>query len=78
MGKDREVVKDGGENDMTEEKVRRLPAGGEGWEKKMKRKRSVGTVYTRPTDSEGEAKRTIYHKFSNDSGLQSHDLLGIR
>ncbi|KAI9156794.1 hypothetical protein LWI28_012281 [Acer negundo] len=35
MVKDRDMLKDGGDvSDLVEEKIRRLPAGGEGWDKK--------------------------------------------
>ena len=74
MEKDRDMLKDGGENsDLVEEKIRRLPAGGEGWEKRKKRKRSIGTVFTRPIDSDGELKRSMHHKLNNEPGLQSFD-----
>lgn len=74
MAKDRDLLKDsGGESDMLEEKIHRLPAGGEGWDKKMKRKRSVGTVFARPTDSNGEQKRTVQNKVVSEPGLQSND-----
>ncbi|KAJ9540144.1 hypothetical protein OSB04_026650 [Centaurea solstitialis] len=75
MAKDRDSLKDnGGESDMLEEKIQRLPAGGEGWDKKMKRKRSVGTVFTRPTDSNGEQKRVVQNKVVSENGLQSNDI----
>ncbi|XP_050209438.1 uncharacterized protein LOC126660137 isoform X2 [Mercurialis annua] len=78
MGKDRDVLRDGGEDsDLPEEKVRRVPAGGEGWDRKMKRKRSVGSVFARSTNSDGEAKRIMHHKLSNESGLQSYDTQGF-
>ncbi|KAJ6901384.1 hypothetical protein NC651_019214 [Populus alba x Populus x berolinensis] len=68
----------GGEvSNLSEEKVRRLPAGGEGWDKKMKKKRSVGTVFTRTIDSDGEVKRMMHHKFNNEHGLQSYDAQGF-
>lgn len=77
--KDRDMLKDGGEtSDLVEEKIRRLPAGGEGWDKKMKRKRSVGTVFTRSVDSDGELKRVMHHKLNNESGLPSCDAQGLR
>ncbi|KVI06651.1 heme peroxidase [Cynara cardunculus var. scolymus] len=61
--KDRDLLKDnGGESNMLEEKIQRLPAREEGWDKKMKRKRSVGTVFTRPMDSNGEQKRIVQNK----------------
>jgi hypothetical protein len=74
MAKDREVLKDsGGESDMLEDKIQRLPAGGEGWDKKMKRKRSVGTVLTRPIDSNGDPKRAVQSKAVSEPGLPSND-----
>ncbi|KAK3228498.1 hypothetical protein Dsin_000379 [Dipteronia sinensis] len=79
MVKDRDMLKDGGEvSDLVEEKIRRLPAGGEGWDKKMKRKRSVGTVFTRPVDSDGELKRVMHHKLNNESGLPPCDAQSFR
>lgn len=79
MGKDKDMPKDNGESsDLVEEKIRRLPTGGEGWDKKMKRKRSIGTVFTRPMDSDGELKRAMHHKLNNEPGLQSSDTQGFR
>lgn len=79
MGRDRDMFKDGGEgSEMVEEKIRRLPAGAEGWEKKMKRKRSVGTVFSRPMDGDGELKRVMHPKLNSESGLQSPDAQGFR
>ncbi|KAJ6900834.1 hypothetical protein NC652_026813 [Populus alba x Populus x berolinensis] len=78
-GKDRDIHRDGGEvSDLAEEKVRRLPAGGEGWDRKMKKKRSVGPVFTRTIDNDGEIKRVVHHKFNNEPGLQSYDAQGFR
>lgn len=71
--------KDGGEvSDLNEEKIRRLPAGGEGWDRKMKKKRSVGTVLTKNMDRDGEIKRVMHHKFNNEPSLQSYDAQGFR
>ncbi|CAK7325235.1 unnamed protein product [Dovyalis caffra] len=78
-GKDRDLHRDGGEvSDLADEKVRRLPAGGEGWDRKMKKKRSVGTVFTRTVDSDGEVKRVVHHKLNNEPGLQPGDAQGFR
>ncbi|XP_065870309.1 uncharacterized protein [Euphorbia lathyris] len=78
MGKDREILRNGSEgSDLPEEKVRRLPAGGEGWDRKMKRKRSVGSVFARSTDSDGETRRIMHHKLNNEPGLQSYDSQGF-
>ncbi|EPS74047.1 hypothetical protein M569_00708, partial [Genlisea aurea] len=71
--KDREMIKDNVDPDLAEEKLRRLPAGGEGWDKKMKRKRSVGAAFPRPINNEGEIKRTVLSKHSNETGSQSSD-----
>ncbi|KAK4835115.1 hypothetical protein QYF36_005437 [Acer negundo] len=79
MVKDRDMLKDGGDvSDLVEEKIRRLPAGGEGWDKKMKRKRSVGTVFTRPVDNDGELKRVMHHKLNNEPGLPPCDAQSFR
>lgn len=70
VGKDKDMLKDGGA--VVEEKIRRLPAG-EGWDKKMKRKRSVAAAFSRSMDNEGEVKRPMHNKLSNDPALQSGD-----
>ncbi|XP_047979311.1 uncharacterized protein LOC125221228 [Salvia hispanica] len=72
--KERDFLKDNNaEPDMVEEKIRRLPAGGEGWDKKMKRKRSVGAVSSRSMDNDGELKRNMHNKLSMDSSLLPAD-----
>ncbi|EPS63070.1 hypothetical protein M569_11718, partial [Genlisea aurea] len=69
--KDREMLKDNNaDSDVGEEKLRRFPAG-EGWDKKMKRKRSVGAAISRSVENDGELKRTVHSKLSNESSLQS-------
>ncbi|KAI7730244.1 hypothetical protein M8C21_023081 [Ambrosia artemisiifolia] len=74
MAKDRDSFKDNvGESDILEEKVQRLPVGGEGWDKKMKRKRSVGTGCTRSMDNNGDPKRTIQNKSVSEPVLQTSD-----
>ncbi|XP_057471533.1 uncharacterized protein LOC130760299 isoform X2 [Actinidia eriantha] len=79
MAKERDMLKDcSPSSHLVEEKIRRLPAGGEGWEKKMKRKRSVGTAFTRSVEIDGELKRPMHHKVSNESGIQSSDAHGFR
>ena len=79
MAKERDMLKDSSPSShLVEEKIRRLPAGGEGWEKKMKRKRSVGTAFMRSVEIDGELKRPMHHKVSNESGLQSSDAHGFR
>ncbi|XP_057803647.1 uncharacterized protein LOC131018971 isoform X2 [Salvia miltiorrhiza] len=72
--KERDILKDNNaDSDMVEEKTRRLPAGGEGWDKKMRRKRSVGAVSSRSIDNDGELKRNVHNKLSMDSSLLPGD-----
>ncbi|KAG6417371.1 hypothetical protein SASPL_119525 [Salvia splendens] len=72
--KERDILKDNiADSDMVEEKIRRLPAGGEGWDKKMKRKRSVGAVSSRSLDNDGEPKRNMHNKLSIDSSMLPGD-----
>ncbi|XVF05181.1 hypothetical protein REPUB_Repub05bG0149500 [Reevesia pubescens] len=59
-----------------EEKIRRLP--GEGWETKMKRKRSVAAVGNRVTSADREMKRATQPKLSSESKLRSCDTQGFR
>lgn len=75
MTKERDLPKDSNaDSEIAEEKIRRLPAGGEGWDKiKMKRKRSVGGVFPRSVDNDGELKRPMHHKLTGESSLQSGD-----
>ncbi|XP_022729015.1 uncharacterized protein LOC111284573 isoform X2 [Durio zibethinus] len=54
-----------------EEKIRRLP--GEGWETKMKRKRSVAAVGNRVTGVDRDLKRAMQLKMSSESKLRSCD-----
>lgn len=61
-----------------EEKIRRLPVGGEGWDTKMKRKRSVGAVGNRVISGDRDNKRAIQPKLSADSKLRSCDAQGFR
>ncbi|KAK4764918.1 hypothetical protein SAY86_026008 [Trapa natans] len=73
MGNDRDLSRNGGEGSASvEEKVQRLPAGGEGWEKKIKRKRSIGTVVVRPMEGDGEV-RGATKKVKIDPSLQLSD-----
>nr|GEU44066.1 hypothetical protein [Tanacetum cinerariifolium] len=73
MAKDVNIRDDyGGEPDLFE-KMRRLAAGGEGWDKKVKRKRSVGTVSTRSIDSDGVPKRPLQKKIVDERGSLPRD-----
>ena len=72
MAKDGNLEDNGGESDLFE-KIRRLAAGGEGWDKKIRRKRSVGTVFTRPIDSDGAPKKAALTKVVDERGSQRND-----
>ncbi|KAL8166714.1 hypothetical protein V2J09_008213 [Rumex salicifolius] len=79
LGKDKDINKQGSlSSESMEEKIRKLPAGGESWDKKMKRKRSVSNVISKPVDGDGEAKRAMHSRVSSDSGLPSSDAPPIR
>lgn len=78
LARDRDLLRDGGEgSDLVEEKIRKLPTG-ESWDRRMKRKRTVGTVLNRPLDGEGELKRVMLHKLNNEAGVQSSDSQTVR
>ncbi|KAF5204852.1 spectrin beta chain, brain [Thalictrum thalictroides] len=78
MDKDRDMLRAcNGGSLLGEEKIRGLPASGEGWDKKMKRKRSVGTVVTRVIEGERELKRAMHQKLSNDPRPRPYDANGF-
>nr|KYP69157.1 hypothetical protein KK1_008342 [Cajanus cajan] len=78
IGKDRDNMKDGSRGcDIVEEKIRKLPAGGETWDRKIRRKRSMGTV-ARSIDGEGELKKATPLRLANESGLQVSEAQGLR
>lgn len=63
----------------TDDKLRGLPAGGEGWDRKMKRKRSVGTMVNRSLpDGDRELKQATQQRPSNDPRPRSGDALSFR
>jgi hypothetical protein len=62
---------------FSEEKIRGLAPGGEGWEKKMKRKRSVGTMINRGSDVDRDVKPSVQHRSSEVRG-RSSDALPFR
>ncbi|TXG73620.1 hypothetical protein EZV62_002199 [Acer yangbiense] len=61
-----------------EEKIRKLPVGGEGWDRKMKKKRSVGAVGNRVMKGDREIKRSMQLKLGSDSKLRSCDVQAFR
>ncbi|KAG9144626.1 hypothetical protein Leryth_020240 [Lithospermum erythrorhizon] len=76
---ERDTLKDdNAEIDVAEEKICKLPAGGDIWDKRMKRKRSISVVCSRASDGGVEMKRPTLHKPSSKPGLQSCDPLGLR
>ncbi|XP_047320029.1 uncharacterized protein LOC124924035 isoform X2 [Impatiens glandulifera] len=66
--KNLDLLKDSVSQPDTEEKIRPLPAGGEGWHQKMRRKRSVSKVLTRSLDINGDPKRSMHKSFCNEGG----------
>ncbi|XP_010421036.1 PREDICTED: uncharacterized protein LOC104706533 isoform X3 [Camelina sativa] len=64
-----------GEPVRIEEKIRRLPVGGEGWETRMKRKRSVATLGNRVMNPD---QRVMQPKPTTDSKLRSCDTQNFR
>ncbi|XP_020246907.1 uncharacterized protein LOC109824683 [Asparagus officinalis] len=63
----------------TDDKMPGLPAGSEGWDKKNKRKRSVGTMVNRPPpDGDREHKQATQQKPSYESRPRSGDGLCFR
>lgn len=78
-GKDRDMTRNVVEgSDSVEDKNHRLPAGGEGWDKRMKRKRSIGSGFSRPMLMDGETKRSMFQKIKTEPSLQSSDAQGSR
>ncbi|KAK1309905.1 hypothetical protein QJS10_CPA08g01490 [Acorus calamus] len=63
---------------LVEDKIRGLPAGGDGWDKKMKRKRSVGAVVSRSTDGERELKQAVQQRLTNETRSRPCDGPGFR
>ncbi|XP_076920768.1 uncharacterized protein LOC143581985 isoform X2 [Bidens hawaiensis] len=71
--KDGNLLEDNvGESDLFE-KIRRMAAGGDGWDKKGKRKRSISTVSTRAIEDDGVPKRAVQNKVVVDNGSQPRD-----
>ncbi|CAI8616229.1 unnamed protein product [Vicia faba] len=68
----------GGGSIRNEEKTRRLLAGGEGLDQKIKRKRSVGTVGNRVITGERDVKRATLPKGNTDLKLRFSDAQGFR
>lgn len=67
-----------GSSVRNEEKTRRLLAGGEGLDQKIKKKRSVGTVGNRVRTGERDVKRTALPKANADLKMRLYDAQGFR
>ncbi|AQK95638.1 hypothetical protein ZEAMMB73_Zm00001d011089 [Zea mays] len=63
---------------LSDEKLRGLSTGSEGWEKKMKRRRSVGTMLSRGSDADRDVKSMGQHRPANEARPRSSDGLGYR
>ncbi|KAI6669823.1 hypothetical protein NL676_004708 [Syzygium grande] len=57
----------------SEEKIRRVAAAGESWERKIKRKRSVSAVGNRTLHGDGDPKQVMQSKLPADSKLRPGD-----
>jgi hypothetical protein len=68
----------GGDSVRNEEKTRRLLAGGEGLDQKIKKKRSVGTVGNRVISGERDVKRVTFPKGNADLKMRFNDAQGFR
>ncbi|CAN6452515.1 unnamed protein product [Victoria cruziana] len=77
--KDRELLRTAsGLSVQSEEKSRVLAPAGDSWEKKMKRKRSVGAAVNRPLEGDHDHKRGMQQRASNESRPRSIDSHGFR
>ncbi|XP_074294941.1 uncharacterized protein LOC141622822 isoform X2 [Silene latifolia] len=75
--KDANITKPvGGASVQPEERTLRLSAVGEGWDKNMRRKRSIGIVVSNTTDN--DPKRTMQTKLNSDTKLASCDTSAVR
>lgn len=74
--KDTNITKAVSGASVPEERTLRLSAVGDGWDKNMKRKRSVGAMASRSGD--GDFKRSMHSELSSDSKSASCDASSIR
>lgn len=63
---------------FSEDKLRGLSPRGEGWEKRLKRKRSVGTMLNRGNDVDRDVKPLVQHRSNNEVRARSSDGLPFR
>lgn len=77
--KDRDLHRAGnGVSVQVGDKIRGLSTGGDEWDKKMKRKRSVGTMVTRNMDGDREHKRGMQQRLNGESRPRHCDGHGFR
>lgn len=76
--KDGNLIQTGGGSVRNEEKTRRLLAGGEGLDQKIKKKRSVGAVGNRIITGEWDIKRATLPKANADLKMRVYDAQGFR
>lgn len=75
--KDKSILRNcNGGSIPSEDKMHGFAPGGDGWEKKLKRKRSVGL--NRGTEGDREIKQSIQQRSNNESRLRSSDGIGFR
>lgn len=63
---------------FSEDKLRGLSPASEGWEKKLKRKRSVGVMLNRGSDVDRDAKPSVQHRSNSEVRGRSSDALPFR
>nr|XP_029117254.1 uncharacterized protein LOC105033855 isoform X3 [Elaeis guineensis] len=77
--KDKNMIRACNGGPMTsEDKIRGLPPGCDVWEKKMKRRRSVGTMVNRVAEGDRDSKQAIQQRPNNEPRPRSCDNLGYR
>ncbi|THU53437.1 hypothetical protein C4D60_Mb10t14390 [Musa balbisiana] len=75
--KDKSILRNcNGGSIPSEDKMHGFAPGGDGWEKKLKRKRSVGLI--RVIESDRDTKQSSQQRANNDPRLRSSDGIGIR
>ncbi|XP_018675461.2 uncharacterized protein LOC103968352 isoform X2 [Musa acuminata AAA Group] len=75
--KDKSILRNcNGGSIPSEDKMHGFAPGGDGWEKKLKRKRSVGLI--RVIESDRETKQSSQQRANNEPRLRSSDGIGIR
>ncbi|KAJ8479055.1 hypothetical protein OPV22_022782 [Ensete ventricosum] len=75
--KDKSILRNcNGGSIPSEDKMHGFAPGGDGWEKKLKRKRSVGLI--RVIESDRDTKQSSQQRTNNEPRLRSSDGIGVR